>query len=128
MTCDDFVGWLRNPPRKPWSFCVAYEHGGTKGFHPDLLLFRRSDDRLVVDVVEPHRANQDDTYAKAKGLAGYAETYGGHFGQLMMVKVEGSGDKASLFGFDVNERETRKKALALRSNEDVQGLFQAFKF
>jgi len=46
----------------------------------------------------------------------------------MMVKVEGSGDKASLFGFDVNERETRKKALALRSNEDVQGLFQAFKF
>ena len=110
------------------TFVLRWPREISKGFHPDLLLFRRSDDRLVVDVVEPHRANQDDTYAKAKGLAGYAETYGGHFGQLMMVKVEGSGDKASLFGFDVNERETRKKALALRSNEDVQGLFQAFKF
>jgi hypothetical protein len=124
MSRDDFAGWLRNPPRKPWSFCVAYEHGGTKGFHPDRLLFRKSGDRLIVDVVEPHRTNQDDTYAKAKGLADYAETYGGDFGQLMMVKVEGSGDKALLFGFDVNERETRKKALALRSNEDVQGLFR----
>jgi len=124
MTRDDFAGWLRNPPRKPWSFCVAYEHGGTKGFHPDLLLFRRSADRLVVDVVEPHRTNQDDTYAKAKGLAEYAEAYGGDFGQLMMVKVEGSGDNPLLFGFDVNERETRKKSLALRSNEDVQGLFR----
>ncbi len=124
MKRDDFVGWLRNPPRKPWSFCVAYEHGGTKGFHPDLLLVRRNRDRLVVDVVEPHRTNQDDTYAKAKGLAKYAEAYGRDFGQLMMVKIEGSGDNALLFGFDVNERETRKKALALRSNEDVQGLFR----
>jgi len=79
---------------------------------------------LVVDVVEPHRTNQDDTYAKAKGLAEYAEAYGGDFGQLMMVKVEGSGDNPLLFGFDVNERETRKKSLALRSNEDVQGLFR----
>src|SRR6266542_1479212 len=127
MKRDDFVGWLRNPPRKPWSFCVAYEQGGTKGFHPDLLLFRRNRDRLVVDVVEPHRTNQDDTYAKAKGLAEYAERYGADFGQLMMVKLEGSGDKALLFGFDVNDRETRKKALALRSNEDVQGLFRSLK-
>jgi hypothetical protein len=41
-----------------------------------------------------------------------------------MLKVEGTGDSRLLFGFDVNERETRKKALALRSNEDVQALFQ----
>jgi len=124
MMRDDFVGWLRNPPRKPWSFCVAYEHGGRTGFHPDVLLFRRTRGRFVIDVVEPHRTDLDDTYAKAKGLAEYAEKYGTEFGKLMMLKVEGSGEKRLLFGFDVNDTATRRKVLGLRSNEGVQGLYQ----
>ena len=82
---------------------------------------------MIVDVVEPHQPNQDDTFAKAKGLAEYAEAHGGDFGRLMMLKVEGPGDGALVSGFDVNERNTRKKALTLRNNEDVQGLFQPLK-
>ncbi len=42
----------------------------------------------------------------------------------MMLKVEGSGEKAVVLGFDVNDPVTRKKVLAMRSNEDVQALFR----
>lgn len=95
-----------------------------RAFIRTLLLFRKSRGRFIIDVAEPHRPNQDDTYAKTKGLAEYAETYGGDFGQLMILKIEGAGNNRLLFGFDVNDRETRKKASALRSNEDVQALFK----
>ena len=32
MTRDDFAGWLRNPPRKPWSFCVHMSMEEQKAF------------------------------------------------------------------------------------------------
>jgi type III restriction enzyme len=125
MKRPDFVGWLRNPPSKERSFCVPYEHGGWKRAFPDLIVLRREGKCLAVDVLEPHRANEDDTFAKAKGLAEFAETHGNSFGRLMMLKVEGTGERAVVVGFDVNDPTTRKKALKLRSNEDVQGLFRA---
>ena len=49
---------------------------------------------------------------------------GSSFGRLMMLKVDGVGEKALVLGFDVNDPSTRKKALKLRNNEEVQGLFQ----
>jgi type III restriction enzyme len=88
------------------------------------LLFRRSGDRFVIDVVEPHRTDLDDTFAKAKGLAQYAEAYGTEFGKLMMLRIEGLGDKRLFFGFDVNDTATRRTVLRLRSNEEVQGLYR----
>jgi len=45
---------------------------------------------------------------------------------LPLLKIEGSGEKAVLVGFDVNDPSTRKKALKLRNNEEVQGLFCNF--
>ena len=119
----DFVGWLRNPPGKERSFCVPYEHGGWKRAFPDLIVLRREGKALVVDVLEPHRPNEDDTFAKAKGLAEFAEIYGDSFGQLMMLKVGGTGEKAVVLGFDVNDPSTRKKALKLRNNEKSKVFF-----
>lgn len=121
---DDFVGWLRNPSRKQWSFSVAYQHGGSKGFHPDLLIIRRENAKLVADVLEPHRTDQDDTFAKARGLGEYAASHGFDLGKAMMLKVDGHGDDAVISGFDVTDRGTREKVLKTRNNEQIQGLFQ----
>src|SRR6266496_323019 len=118
---DDFVGWLRNPSRKQWSFSIAYEHGGWKGFHPDLLIIRRESGELVVDILEPHRTNQDDTFAKAKGLAEYAAAHGTDLGKAMMLKVDGDGEDAVISGVDVTDRGNREKVLKTRNNEEIQG-------
>jgi type III restriction enzyme len=121
---DDFVGWLRNPSRKRWSFTVAYQHRGWNGFHPDLLIVRRERGKLVIDVLEPHRTDQDDTFAKARGLAEYAASHGLELGKAMMLKVDGQGDDAVISAFDVTDRGIREKVLRTRDNEQIQGLFQ----
>ena len=121
---DDFVGWLRNPARKQWSFSIAYQHGDWKGFNPDLLIVRRERGKLIVDVLEPHRTGQDDTFAKAKGLAQYAEAHGPDLGKGMMLKVDGEGEDAVISGCDVTDRKVREKVLRTRNNEEIQGLFQ----
>ncbi len=121
---DDFIGWLRNPARKQWGFTVAYEHGGWKGFRPDLLIIRREGGKLVIDILEPHRTNQDDTFAKAKGLAEYAAAHGTELGKAMMLKVDGDGEDAVISGVDVTDRGNREKVLKTRNNEEIQGLFK----
>ena len=76
MAQKDFVGWLRNPPGKDRSFCVPYEHGGTKRAFPDFVVVRREGKGFAIDVLEPHDPNKGDTFAKAKGLADFAEMHG----------------------------------------------------
>ncbi|MBM4040181.1 MAG: hypothetical protein FJ290_16875, partial [Planctomycetes bacterium] len=55
---ESVVAWLRNFPRKPRSLCVPYQFGGQhKGLYPDLVVFRRVGDRLVMDILAPNQAH-----------------------------------------------------------------------
>ena len=51
---DDFVCWLRNPPRKPWSLSIPYKLNGIdKPAYPDFLIVRKDDksrDRIILCV------------------------------------------------------------------------------
>jgi len=123
MQRPDFVGWLRNRQRAPWALCMPYEYGGTKSFYPDFIVIRKNGDDLVVDILEPHRPNEGDTFAKAKGLAQYARDHGHMFGRLLMLKVEGRESAPLISGFDVNHPDIRAKTLELQSNNDVQALY-----
>jgi hypothetical protein len=89
---------------------------------------KRQNGNLVVDILEPHRPDQDDTFAKAKGLAEYADAHGAELGKAMMLKIDGKGEDAEISGCDVTDRATREKVLATRSNEEIQGLFQPLGF
>lgn len=121
---EDFVGWLRNRERAYWALEIPYEYGGEHSFYPDFVIVRKVGDDLVFDIVEPHRPSEDDTYAKAKGLAQYARDHGSHFGRLLMSKVNGPKGSEVISSFDVNDPDTREKVLVLRSNEEVQGLYK----
>jgi type III restriction enzyme len=123
MRGSDFLGWLRNRQRASWALCVSYEFGGTRSFYPDFIVIRRKGDELIIDVLEPHRPNEDDTFAKAKGLAQYARTHGHLFGRLLILKVGWDHSAPSISGFDVNSPDTRARALELKSNNDVQALY-----
>ena len=94
---------------------IRYAHGG---------VLSRNAGKLVVDVLEPHRTGQDDTFAKAKGLAEYAAAHGPDLGKGMMLKVDGEGEDAVISGCDVTDRKVREKVLRTRNNEEIQGLFQ----
>lgn len=67
---------------------------GWQGFHPDLVVVRRENKKLVIDILEPHRTGEDDTFSKAKRLATYAEAHGLEIGKAMMLKVDGGKQRS----------------------------------
>jgi type III restriction enzyme len=119
MKRPDFVAWLRNLPRREWALCIPYELGGIKPFYPDFVLVKKTGKSFAVDVVEPHDDSRTDTWAKAKGLAAYADKHGMDFGRLIIArKKDKKWQKA-----DLNEKETRAKARRMQSDNDLESLF-----
>ena len=84
----DYVCWLRNPPRKPWSLCIPYEMGGEqKPAYPDFVIIRKdSDDEYVVDILEPHDPTRVDNLGKARGFAEYARQNPG-VGRIQLIRM-----------------------------------------
>lgn len=121
---EDFVGWLRNRERANWALEIPYEHEGEHSFYPDFVIVRKVGEDLVFDIVEPHRPSEDDTYAKAKGLAQYARDHSSQFGHLLMCKVDGPKGSEVISSFDVNDPDTRDKVLKMKGNDEVQGLYE----
>lgn len=117
---DDALGWLRNDPRKPWSFTVPYEAGREyKPMYPDFLVFRRQGAGIVCDILEPHALAWEDSAAKAKGLAAFARDHGDAFGRIQLIaKVGGSYKTLSLDDTDV-----RDKVLGVATGEHLKQLF-----
>lgn len=85
---DDYVCWLRNPPRKPWPLCIPYEMGGVqKPMYPDFVIIRKdSDGEYVVDILEPHDSTRIDNLWKAKGFAEYARQNPG-VGRIQLIRM-----------------------------------------
>jgi type III restriction enzyme len=113
------VGWLRNFPKREWAMCIPYELGGAKPFYPDFVIIRKSGKSFQVDIMEPHDDSRADTWAKAKGLAVFAESHGMEFGRLIIARKKGK-----VFQFaDVNDPAIRKKAVVMQSQNDLESLF-----
>ncbi len=117
-----FVAWLRNYPRKPWSFCVPYIRGGEDcSLYPDLLIFRRVKGKIVVDILDPHDSRLSDAVDKAVGLARFAEKHGDYFGRIELI-VLGSG--CEIKRLDVNREAIREKVKVITSPAHLDALFK----
>lgn len=116
----DTVGWLRNPPRKDWSFCVPYDQAGkTKAVYPDFLIFRAINDAIVVDIIDPHAESLSDAADKARGLAQYVKSHGVVVGRVEVVSVK---DK-KLRRLDMKDEVTRDAVLAVNTSAQLAQLF-----
>jgi len=114
------VGWLRNVPRKSWAFTVPYKYDGNDTpMYPDFLSFRKQGDGIVVDILEPHATSQDDSWAKAVGLADFAVRHGDRCGRIEIIIKE----KEKLIRLDVNKESVRDKARKVSNNTRLRELF-----
>ena len=119
MSKDDFVAWFRNVPRRDWALCVPYEFGGKKPFFPDFVVIRKGAKGLLVDVLEPHDDSRTDTWAKARGLAEFADNHGILFDRLIIARKKGN-----LWQFaNINDKATRDKARKMQSSSDLESVF-----
>ncbi|MFZ2114888.1 MAG: DEAD/DEAH box helicase family protein [Solirubrobacteraceae bacterium] len=114
---DDILGWVRNLPRKSWSFLVPYEwEGNDVPMYPDFLFFRRDGEHIVVDIIDPHWDTNEDSSAKTKGLAKFAEKHGHQFGRIEVIVK----DKAKLRRLDVNRDDVRAEAVNLEEQDNAE--------
>jgi hypothetical protein len=89
------VAWYRNPGRAVRSSLrIAYqdETGNWKSLQVDFIVISQRDDgSLAASIVDPHGDHLADAKFKLRGLADYAEKYGGEF--LRIESVAKIGEK-----------------------------------
>lgn len=125
----EFVCWLRNLDRKPWSLTIPYiSNNDEKPMYPDFLVVRRSGNDLIVDVLEPHNQSLEDNLAKAKGLAKYAAAEQ-KMGRIQLIRVtDGIGGTKHLHRLDLTDSEVRDKVLHCNSNDELTSIFAQHSF
>lgn len=121
----DYVCWLRNPPRKPWSLCIPYEMGGEqKPAYPDFVIIRKdSDDEYVVDILEPHDPTRIDNLGKARGFAEYARQNPG-VGRIQLIRMSKDAVGHNRFKrLDMAMSAVRDKVLRAMTNDELDHIF-----
>jgi type III restriction enzyme len=118
----DVKCWLRNLPRKSWSFAYWYEpvEGGYSLAYPDLVVVRSTASGTTVDLYEPHGEYLADSWHKAKGLAWFADAHSNDFGRVAFVRVQ----QNQLQMLDFANQSVRASALQLNNDGDLFNLFE----
>lgn len=122
MSEPGFIGWLRNIDRKHWALAVPYELDGTvRPMYPDFLVVRSTDQGLKVDILDPHNPGLEDSAAKARGLAHFAERHGSAFGRIwFMAEVNGK-----LRYLDLKNQAVRERVFKADTPAMIKALFEA---
>jgi len=127
---EDFVCWIRNPVRASWALCLPYEIDNVKKpTFPDFIIVRR-DPILgyVIDILEPHRANEKDNIGKAKGFAAYAKE-NPSVGRIQLIRLEKDITGTPRFKrLDMTMSEVREAVLNAINNDELDHLFDEYGF
>lgn len=84
----EFAGWFRMLPRKDWALSIPYWQGEWKPMYPDMLVFRKRDGYITIDLLDPHNSELADSVVKAKGLVEYCQRYGDDFDRIQLVAMD----------------------------------------
>lgn len=126
----DFVCWIRNPVRASWALCLPYEiDNEKKPTFPDFIIVRH-DSILgyVIDILEPHRANEKDNIGKAKGFASYAKENPG-VGRIQLIRLEKDITGQPRFKrLDMTMSAVRKLVLNATNNDELDHIFDEHGF
>ena len=126
----DFVCWIRNPVRASWALCLPYEiDNEKKPTYPDFIVVRKDPILgFIIDILEPHRANEKDNIGKAKGFAAYAKENPG-IGRIQLIRLEKDITGNPRFKrLDMTMSEVRDAVLSAINNDELDHLFDEHGF
>lgn len=117
------VAWYRDPSRATKeSLAIAYKDtsaGPYKAVRPDFVFFsKKHDGAIVADIVDPHGHWMADAQPKLRGLADFAEKYGGSYGRIEAVSKIGD----TLRVLDITKPSVRQ---AIRDAEDAKSVYES---
>lgn len=106
------VGWYRNPSVSAAdSLGITYRDGVTanwRAMHPDFIVFNEIAGVVKPSIVDPHGTHLEDALVKLRGLARYADEYGGAFHRIDAI-ANGSGNELRVL--DMQEDAVRNAVL-----------------
>jgi len=87
MKQDCLKFWYRNPNRPSQdSLGIAYTFSDdTKILRPDFIFFEEQDEKIMVDIIDPHSYHLADALAKLQGLARYSQTHSQFYRRIEAV-------------------------------------------
>ncbi|MDH5830210.1 DEAD/DEAH box helicase family protein [Luteimonas sp. M1R5S18] len=115
---DDFAFWYRNPQHPGQSSLgIAYvEAEQYQIVRPDFVFFSAQDDKVAVDLIDPHGIHLADALPKLRGLAKYAEYHAGTYRRIASVAMVAG----KLRMLDLHREDVRK---AIADAKDAASLF-----
>lgn len=122
---EDFVCWIRNPPRTSWALCIPYKEDMTdKPTWPDFIVVRKeAGSGYVIDILEPHLPDAKDNLGKARGFAEYARQNPG-LGRIQLIREEADiTGKKRFKRLDMAGSAVRDKVARAMSNEELDHIF-----
>ena len=121
----DYVCWLRNPPRQSWSLCIPYEiDGKCKELYPDFIIVRQDSELgYIVDILEPHNPDFKDNLGKAKGLAEYAANEP-RIGRVQLIRIGKDAAGQNRFKrLELAKGSIRNKVIAAINTDELDHIF-----
>ncbi len=120
----DVVAWLRNVDRKDWSLEIPYQDGAEeRPLFPDLVIVRQDGSTFLFDVLEPHDPSLRDNFAKARGLARFAERHGHLYSRLQLIRKVRSGGRDVFRRLDVGRLNVRRMVQDVADNNQLDDVF-----
>ena len=118
---DKLVCWIRNTPVGQRRFCLLREQNKVEhSFWPDFLLITKEDGDYVLNILEPHRKNEDDNYSKAEAMVDYVEQVGNpNIGRVELIRIENERILRLDFATSVVKEEMKR----VHNNDDLKNLF-----
>ncbi|MBS0632446.1 MAG: DEAD/DEAH box helicase family protein [Verrucomicrobia bacterium] len=120
MARNGFKFWYRNPNRPSQdSLGISYAEGhDIKIVRPDFIFFANQNDKVVVDIIDPHGFHLADALVKLRGLARYAETHAQIYRRVEAVaEIEGK-----LRVLDLTQAHVRQ---AIMEATSAEGLYKS---
>lgn len=117
------ICWVRNKERQSWALTLPYDTsaGDPAPMYPDFLFFRKQDDKVVVDLIDPHGVHLEDAPAKARGLARYAKKHGHLFARVEMVIYDRQNRRRQTL--NLKSVAVRDHVLTVQTHQHLHSLF-----
>lgn len=117
----NLVCWIRNTPVGQHKFCLLRKQNKVEhSFWPDFLLVTKEDGEYVLNILEPHRQNEDDNYSKAEALVDYVEqARNSNIGRVELIRIENE----RILRLDFATSVVRGEMKRVHDNDDLKNLF-----
>lgn len=118
---ENLVCWIRNTQVGQRRFCLLREQNKEEhSFFPDFMLVTKECDEYILNILEPHRSNENDNYSKAEAMMDYVQEVGNpNIGRVELIRIVND----RILRLDFSSSVVRDGMKNVHNNDELNTLF-----